>query len=203
MAFGKLSNWRRSCFGALCLHKASAWGLAPLTACMFLLTTQAAFFSPAFNGILPETFKEGELSRANGDAGMASFLATILGYGAAPLMLLLSGDSSSLRPRAGDASILGLVATMRVEPGRRPFRRKASALWESSAASLIVGFKAMCQTRPILLAALGDAYFLAAGSAVQTLVVMLAKYGLARPCGPLETGILLVAPASASASAAS
>ncbi len=196
MAFGKLFELATLLLCALCLHKASAWGLAPLTACMFLLTTQAAFFSPAFNGILPETFKEGELSRANGDAGMASFLATILGYGAAPLMLLLSGDKFLLCGLAlGTLSILGLVATMRVEPGRRPFRRKASALWESSAASLIVGFKAMCQTRPILLAALGDAYFLAAGSAVQTLVVMLAKYGLARPCGPLETGILLVAPA--------
>ena len=48
--------------GSFCLGNASSWGMLPLLAVMFLMTSQTSFFSPAFNGILPETFSERELS---------------------------------------------------------------------------------------------------------------------------------------------
>ncbi len=193
MVVGKLAELGVMALCALCLQNAHAWGLMPLAACMFLLTAQAAFFSPAFNGILPESFHEKDLSKANGDVGMASFLAIILGYGAAPLMLALSGGRYWLCGLLlACLSILGLVASMRVESGRIP---AAEAKREGSLASIANGFRAICETKPILLSVLGDAFFLAVGSAIQTLIVMLAKFGLERPCGETELGLLLVAPA--------
>ena len=194
MVFGKLAEFAVMALCALSLHNAPVWGLAPLAICMFLLTTQAAFFSPAFNGILPESFHESELSKANGDVGMASFLAIILGYASAPLMLHLSGGRYWLCGLLLAAlSILGFVATMRVESGRIPGAFQASG--EGSLASIATGFRAICKSKPLLLSVLGDAFFLAIGSAIQTLVVMLAKFGLERPCGETELGLLLVAPA--------
>ena len=71
--------------GAFCLGRTSFWGAVPLLAVMFLMTAQTSFFSPAFQAILPETFTEKELSKANGDIGMASFIAAISGIGAAQI----------------------------------------------------------------------------------------------------------------------
>ena len=194
MVFGKLIEFSVMLLCALCLHNAARWGAVPLALCMFLLTSQAAFFSPAFNGILPESFSEGELSKANGDVGMASFLAIILGYGAAPVMLHLSGDRYWLCGLIlAILSILGLVATMRVYSGRVP--DAAQTAGEGSFKALAAGFRAICSSRPLLLSVLGDAFFLAAGASIQTLVVMLSKFGLERPCGNMELGLLLVAPA--------
>lgn len=46
---------------------------------LFLLATQAAFFSPAKYGILPEIFSERSLSRANGIVEMTTYSAIIFG----------------------------------------------------------------------------------------------------------------------------
>lgn len=46
---------------------------------LFLMATQATFFSPAKYGIVPEMMPEAELSRANGLLEMSTFFAIILG----------------------------------------------------------------------------------------------------------------------------
>ena len=46
---------------------------------LFLVSTQAAFFSPAKYGILPEVFDETKISRANGIVEMTTYVAIIMG----------------------------------------------------------------------------------------------------------------------------
>jgi acyl-[acyl-carrier-protein]-phospholipid O-acyltransferase/long-chain-fatty-acid--[acyl-carrier-protein] ligase len=46
---------------------------------LFLLATQATFFSPAKYGFLPEIFTEQQLSRANGVVEMSSYTGIVLG----------------------------------------------------------------------------------------------------------------------------
>jgi acyl-[acyl-carrier-protein]-phospholipid O-acyltransferase/long-chain-fatty-acid--[acyl-carrier-protein] ligase len=46
---------------------------------LFLLATQANFFSPAKYGILPEVMTEGQLSRANGLLELTTFVAIVIG----------------------------------------------------------------------------------------------------------------------------
>ena len=46
---------------------------------LFLMATQATFFSPAKYGIVPEMMPEAELSRANGLLEMSTFLAIVMG----------------------------------------------------------------------------------------------------------------------------
>ncbi len=197
--------------GAFCLGNAGAWGVAPLLAVMFLMTSQTSFFSPAFNGILPETFSERELSKANGDIGMASFIAAITGIGAAPLLKLCS-EKASVALAAGGfqapdpfflsglwlslLSLLGIgfafrvIPTAEYEQGFEKERTKR-ALMES----LVLGWRALTERKSIFLAALGDAFFLGIGVAVQTLLVMFAKYGLKEYGGDLEVAALQLAPA--------
>ncbi len=50
-----------------------------LVAILFLLTTQSVFFSPAKYAIMPEIFREDDLSRANGLLELVTFMGAILG----------------------------------------------------------------------------------------------------------------------------
>ena len=50
-----------------------------LLAVLFLMATQATFFSPAKYGIVPEMWPERDLSRANGLLEMSTFVAIVLG----------------------------------------------------------------------------------------------------------------------------
>ena len=57
-------------------HQQVVW---PLLLTMFLLSTQATFFSPAKYSIIPEILPEQDLSRANGLLEMSTFVAIVLG----------------------------------------------------------------------------------------------------------------------------
>jgi acyl-[acyl-carrier-protein]-phospholipid O-acyltransferase/long-chain-fatty-acid--[acyl-carrier-protein] ligase len=60
--------------------------IEPLLAVLFLLATQANFFSPAKYGILPEIMDEAQLSRANGLLELTTFAAIVLGSSAGTLL---------------------------------------------------------------------------------------------------------------------
>ena len=197
--------------GAFCLGNAGAWGVFPLLAVMFLMTSQTSFFSPAFNGILPETFSERELSKANGDIGMASFIAAITGIGAAPLLKHLSGKIASGLAENGiqapDAfffsgvwlcifSVIGILFAFKVIPTAEYEQKFAEEKRKGSLMrSLVLGWRALTERKSILLAALGDAFFIGIGVAVQTLLVMFAKYGLKEYGGDVEVAALQLSPA--------
>ncbi len=68
------------------------WGLSYLligllTATLFCMGAQSAFFGPGKYGVLPELFRKHDLPRANGVILMTTFLAIILGSALAGVML--------------------------------------------------------------------------------------------------------------------
>ncbi len=197
--------------GTLALGGSPVWGALPLIAVMFLMTGQTSFFSPAFQAILPETFTEKELSKANGDIGMASFIAAITGIGAAPLIKWgTSGVAERLSelgiPLANEhsvsgsvlmiGSVLGIMAAFRVVPTAEYERehtltRKRSGVLQS----LALGWRALTGRLSIFLSAFGDAFFVGIGVAIQTILVMFAKYTLPESGGEMEIAALQLAPA--------
>ncbi|MBO4303384.1 MAG: MFS transporter [Lentisphaeria bacterium] len=193
MILGKVFEFAVMILGTICLIKQSVWGVKPLLGTMFLMTTQSAFFSPAFNGILPETFSSRSLSRANGYVGMVTFVAAIIGAGAAPLLCQLTNFNFLACGELLCAfSVIGFFISLSVIPvGAAPRTRSAgSGLFQS----LRDGWKAVTAKRGIFITALGDAYFVGLGVAVQTLIVMLAKFTL--NATPAELTFLLLAPAA-------
>lgn len=192
MLIAKIGEFVIMIAGAFCLANAGKLGMWPILATMFMMTMQSAFFSPAFNGILPETFSEQELSRANGNVGIATFVAAISGVGGASLLALaFSGNFFYCGLVLSAFSVLGLFVTMGVVPV--PISEKCTPEENSPLQSIIRGYKALTNRRPILLSALGEAYFLGIGVAIQTLLVMFAKYTLNSSVA--EMGILQLAPA--------
>ncbi len=195
-------------FGAFCLGKSSVWGVLPLLAVMFIMTAQTSFFSPAFQAILPETFTEKELSKANGDIGMASFIAAITGIGAAPLIkscsaTIAKGLSTYGIPVPNElyvsgvflmiGSMLGIMAALRVVSTAENEHIQKHKI--STAMSLKLGWQALTERLSIFLTAFGDAFFVGIGVAIQTILVMFAKYTLPEFGGDMEIAALQLAPA--------
>lgn len=196
--------------GALCLGRSSLWGSVPLLAVMFLMTAQTSFFSPAFQAILPETFTEKELSKANGDIGMASFIAAIAGIGAAPLIKSFSGTIAHGLSGYGIpvpnelyvsgvflmiGSFLGIAAAFRVAPTAEYEQQHLHKRKIGAFRSLKLGWAALTERLSIFLSAFGDAFFVGIGVAIQTILVMFAKYTLPEFGGDLEIAALQLAPA--------
>jgi acyl-[acyl-carrier-protein]-phospholipid O-acyltransferase/long-chain-fatty-acid--[acyl-carrier-protein] ligase len=77
-------------------------------AVLFLMGTHSAFFGPAKYGILPEIVREKNLSQANGIFLMTTFLAIILGVGAAGFVKKPIWDQSQW---GYSAAFLGVAAT--------------------------------------------------------------------------------------------
>ncbi len=187
---GKLGEFTVMLLGTLCFLKIGNWGILPLVGVMFLMTAQSAFFSPAFNGILPETFPEYEISNANGAIGMATFIAAILGAGTAPILWEISGKNFI---RCGQlmclGSIIGFLVTLAVLPSSQTSLPKR----EGAASSFRKGWKAMTQTRALWITALGDAFFCSIGVVIQTLIVLYAHFTLTS--GERELSLMLLSPA--------
>lgn len=190
LIFGKVAEFAVMALGTFCFLKAGAWGIVPLVGVMFLMTAQSAFFSPAFNGILPESFPEYEISKANGAVGMMTFIAAILGAGSSPLLWEISGKNFI---RCGQMmclfSILGFIATLAVLPSSR----SSQSGQDNFFSSFLKGWKAMTQTRALWITALGDAFFCSIGVVIQTLIVLYAHFTL--KSGEMELSAMLLSPA--------
>ncbi len=163
--------------GTLCLANFAAWGSAPLALTMFLLATQSAFFSPPLNGILPELFNEKEISHVNGLKEMLTMLAVILGMCTGITLKSLAGahlykcglflSCFSLMAFFISLKIVhGLPANPAVKWAWNWFK----GYWD--------GFKLMKKNRAVFLCVLGDAFFVAIGTAIQALLIVHAKYAL-------------------------
>jgi len=175
--------------GTFCFMKFPVWGVWPLLAVMFLMTAQSAFFSPAYNGSLPETFPESEISRANGLNGMLTFVAAILGGGTAPVVWAWSGRNFL---RCGELlclfALFGFLAACTVVPsGGRPRKNRGAMN------SFREGWKGLTEHRALWVTALGDAFFCSVGVVIQTLIILYAKFVLKSGAG--ELCALLLAPA--------
>ncbi|MBO7147482.1 MAG: MFS transporter [Lentisphaeria bacterium] len=176
--------------GTVCFLRVESWGMYPLLGVMFLMTTQSAFFSPAYNGLIPETFPEYEISKANGLNGMLTFIAAILGAGIAPLFWEFCNKSFL---QCGEMlclfSVFGFIAAVLVLPTIGGNRKDSGSAFRS----FVEGWKAMVETRALWVTAVGDAFFCSIGVVIQTLIVLYANYVL--KAGELELSAMMLAPA--------
>lgn len=139
---------------------------------LFLLATQAAFFSPAKYGFLPEVFTEQELSRANGIVEMSTYTGIVLG-------LFLGGYlyghyASSHLSLAYILLAISLVGTAFIFGApRTPFPGVKQALSFNPFKSIILGSKKIYKNTFLTLTVGGIAWFWFLASLMNSLILLL------------------------------
>ncbi len=193
MLVAKIAELIIMILGTYALYRFETLGMWPLVTVMFLMALQSAFFSPAFNAVMPEVFPESDISRANGIVGLLTFLAIITGVGGGVVIKGVAGDNIWYCGVIFSIfSFLGILAVRHALPGRRPDSHKP---WSWNLFSKYYdGFKLIFKNRPVLFSILGEAYFLAMGTALQALLLIFAKYTLNLQ-NEIDIGIIQLAPA--------
>ncbi len=155
---------------------------------LFLMGMQSTFFSPVKFGILPEVVREEELSRANGQMQLWTFLAIILGTALAGFIMEWAGDALWMPATVIVIfSLLGLISSFFVtrteaEADPAPFRLNALA-------DVGVAIGEIHRFRVLFLVVMGIAWFWALGTLYQLNVPMFAELQL--QVGEMRTGIIL------------
>lgn len=143
----------------------------PLLGLITLMALQSTFFTPAFLGVLPESFEERDLPRANGFIELSAFLGIILGTGSAAAMLAMaSPDTPSEALVLGSFFVLiaiaGMISAKFIED------TKSSCTDERFGIQLLLhyfrDYRYAWQTRPILLCILGHTVAMSIGMLVLT-----------------------------------
>ncbi len=162
--------------GTLAFAKFADWGVWPLAFIMFFMAAQSCFFSPAYNGILPENFSEKLISRVNGISGMLTMFAVIMGMS---LGILIKSAFPNLRDCGlvlSAISLLGFIFSMRIIPG---LPSAPDSKWDWNIfRQYVEGFALIRKKKAVFLSILGDAYFVGMGTAVQSLLLVYGKFSL-------------------------
>ncbi len=181
-------------FAVSALKNLETWGVVPLLTAMVLHSIQNVLFTPAVYGLLPETFHESELTRANGTFASTAMLAAVCGFGAVPLLHYGFNCSGTcilwvliLFSVFGFVSSAAVTRTTSVVQVHRELAYSFSAAW-------LGGFREIFRSRGILLSALGETFFLALGAALLVLMGFFAKYTLRNDLTAPDVAILRLAP---------
>ena len=157
-----------------------------------LFSMNAACYLPAFHGLLPETFRENELSNANGWCGFAFFAAIAC---CIPVITFF--------PRVGDSdirdtlwiftiiSLIGIIISYRIRHSISAFQRQKELSY-SPAQAVNVGICEVFRRSSLCLTALGDNLFLALGGGMLYLIASIIMAECSQRSGVL---IALFAPA--------
>jgi acyl-[acyl-carrier-protein]-phospholipid O-acyltransferase/long-chain-fatty-acid--[acyl-carrier-protein] ligase len=155
---------------------------------LFLISTQAAFFSPAKYGILPEILDSTELSRGNALLESSTFLAIILGAVIGGVLFDLVSHATIGWLMVGLA-LLGAFVAFHTERAPAPVEKRPFSLRPS--ADLIPGFKAIAVDRGMIMTAAGIAWFWLLGAFLQMMAIRLGREDLG--LGGSGTGLLQAA----------
>jgi acyl-[acyl-carrier-protein]-phospholipid O-acyltransferase/long-chain-fatty-acid--[acyl-carrier-protein] ligase len=159
-----------------------------MLAVLFFTATQAAFFSPAKYGIVPELVEDRFLARANGLLEMSTFVAVILGtvlgtilvahwkYQPAFIGLVLIG-----------IAILGTATGFRIVRTPAPADNRPFS-WNPFG-EVLLGFKSVSRDRGLMLAVAGTTFFWFLGALFQMLLLLFGKETL--HCTESQIGLLL------------
>lgn len=177
MVISKFFELAAMLLGIYFLANVAVLGVYPVLIILFLMATMAAFFSPPYNGILPELFAEKDLSKVNGILQMLTFLAIIFGAGGGFLSKhWFGGDLYKCGLLFAFLSLLGFFAAIKIaqtlpaDPKRR---------WNYNILiKYFSNLKYIFSRKVLFTVVLGESYFFVFGSAVQTLIIIFAKYNL-------------------------
>jgi len=141
---------------------------------LFLLATQAAFFSPAKYGSVPELVPDRDLSRGNALIEMSTFLAIILGavvggvvYGHLKHGLYIIGYVAVFFAVIGSLCSLGI--------GQTPTPARTKSFSWVPFGDVAQGLKQLRSNRRLWLTVIGISYFWFVGAWVQLLTVQYGK----------------------------
>jgi acyl-[acyl-carrier-protein]-phospholipid O-acyltransferase / long-chain-fatty-acid--[acyl-carrier-protein] ligase len=161
-----------------------------MLAVLFFTAVQAAFFSPAKYGMVPELVPDEHLARANGLLQMSTFIAIILGsVGGSYLVAAWRYQPAYIGAVLVGVALLGTAASLKMvrtpaPGGCRPF--SWNPLGDVSA-----GFGRLVKDRALMLAALGTTYFWFLGALFQMILLLFAKEALHST--ETQTGMLMAA----------
>ena len=138
------------------------------------------FFVPAFSGLLPETFEEGELSRANGLNNIWAFPGMVCGLVAGWIIPL----PHTMLQVVLAASVIAFIAALRIR-----FTMSggmACSAWKEAYAGLVD----LVRKPSVLLSALGENFFLAIGLLLPFLL-LLCQYSITGTGSNMVASVIL------------
>jgi len=193
MVLAKIAELLVMLMGTVVLFNFENWGMWPLIGIMFLMATQSAFFSPSFNGLLPEVFGEKNISHANGTIGLFTFIAVISGVAGGVMLTGLAKDNLVICGILFSVfSFIGLLAVKQALSGK-PANSNVKWTWDFLT-KYRDGIQLLLKKKSILFAILGESYFLAIGTAIQALLILYAKFSLGMK-NEIDIGLIQLAPA--------
>jgi acyl-[acyl-carrier-protein]-phospholipid O-acyltransferase/long-chain-fatty-acid--[acyl-carrier-protein] ligase len=141
---------------------------------LFLLATQANFFSPAKYGILPEMMTEGALSRANGLLELTTFVAIVAGSSLGTLLYEhWQGQPATLGSLLLALAVIGTAFSLAIRPvpaagSSEPFR------WNPFH-EIVEGTRSLAKQRSLALSVLGISWFWFVGALFQLALLLAAR----------------------------
>ena len=167
--------------GAILLgYLPATWAVGLLLAVVALMGSQAALFSPARAGCVPELLKPELLSKANGMFGLATVSATVLGTAAGSYLADITGDKGLERWWLSGLVIVGVAAigtlTTLVIPAIAAGDPKRKFPWDAPLQTWR-DIRTLATNSALLRVALGIAFFYGVGTLAQLNIDQLAAEG--------------------------
>ena len=188
MAWSKFIEIVVMLLGGVFFYFIPVFGIYPVVIILFLMAAQSSAFSPSYNSILPEIFSESEISKANGILGMFNFLAVIFGFAFGIIIKSLVGNHYYICGIIFSViSVIGFLGALKV---KKTSPANSDRKWNNN---VFIEFKTIIKLiaskKVVFIAMLGEAYFYALGSAIQTVVILFGKFTL-KLKEDLEIGLL-------------
>ena len=159
-----------------------------MLAVLFFTATQAALFSPAKYGIVPELVEEKYLARANGLLEMSTFVAIILGTVAGTSLVAAWKREPALIGLVLIAiAIIGTLTSLRIARTPAPIAQRPFS-WNPFG-DVLAGCGRLASDRTLLLAVLGTTLFWFLGALFQMILLLFGKETL--HCTETQIGLLL------------
>lgn len=141
---------------------------------LFLLATQANFFSPAKYGILPEITTEAEITAANGLVEFTTLAAIVLGTGFGGFLISLWKHSPwNLGGALLAIAILGTLCSLKIP--RVPASGATEAFRWNPFREVWIGFGRLRHNRALTLTIIGLSYFWFIGALFQAAILLVGK----------------------------
>jgi acyl-[acyl-carrier-protein]-phospholipid O-acyltransferase/long-chain-fatty-acid--[acyl-carrier-protein] ligase len=155
---------------------------------LFFTATQAAFFSPAKYGIVPELVEDRHLPRANGLLEMSTFVAVILGTIAGTLLVATWKHQPAFIGLFLIAiAVLGTLTSLKIVRTPAPAAHRPFS-W-NPLGDVAIGLKHLGTDRILMLAVLGTTFFWFMGALFQMVLLLFGTESL--HCSETQIGLLL------------
>src|SRR5205085_8488186 len=145
-----------------------------LLAVLFLLATQANFFSPAKYGILPEMMGEAELTPANGLVEFSTLAAIVLGTSFGVFLLgLWKNDPWKMGGTLLAIAVIGSLTSLRIP--KIPASGSLEPFHWNPFHEVWIGARRLKEERSLFLTVLGISYFWFIGALFQMAILLMGK----------------------------